>query len=163
LNWFTYPGPLARACTICGILIHKNHLPQHEALHNATTESGLRIIDTQSPTGGFFCDLCGVAFRNRDNLFTHWRSSCPEIMANLEPGSELYLSDVELKAMVLNLLWRLKRVSRQSPLRSIRTNRNYVEELHNLTTHRDDRDQSGCNSGNQRCKETSPSSADPEG
>ncbi|KAK6025496.1 zinc finger, C2H2 type [Ostertagia ostertagi] len=75
-------SPLARACTICGILVHKDHLPQHEVLHNATTESGLRIIDMKSPTGGYFCDLCGVAFRNRDNLFTHWRSSCPEIMAS---------------------------------------------------------------------------------
>ncbi|KAK5966636.1 C2H2-type domain-containing protein [Trichostrongylus colubriformis] len=53
-------SPLARACTICGILIHKNHLPQHEALHNATPESGLRIIDMQSPVGGYFCDLCGA-------------------------------------------------------------------------------------------------------
>ncbi|KAK5966341.1 hypothetical protein GCK32_014122 [Trichostrongylus colubriformis] len=81
----------------------------------------------QSPVGGYFCDLCGVAFRNRDNLFAHWRSSCPKIMANLEPGSELYLSDSELKAMVLNLLWRLKRVSRQSPLRALRTSRNWSD------------------------------------
>ncbi|KAE9412899.1 hypothetical protein Angca_001871, partial [Angiostrongylus cantonensis] len=113
--------PLARSCTICGILVHRNHHPQHEALHSATTETGLRLLDRQSPSGGYFCDLCGVAFRSRENLYSHWRSSCVEIMANIEPGSELFLSDLELKAMVLDLLWRLRRVARQTPLRAIRT------------------------------------------
>ncbi|KIH65231.1 zinc finger, C2H2 type [Ancylostoma duodenale] len=112
-------SPLARACMICGILVHKNHLPQHEALHSSTIETGLRLLDMQSPTGGHYCDLCGVAFRRKDNLYTHWRSSCPEIMANIEPGSELFLSDMELKEMVLNLLLRLRRMSRQSPLRPL--------------------------------------------
>ncbi|XGW01050.1 hypothetical protein V3C99_013758 [Haemonchus contortus] len=157
-------SPLARSCTICGILIHKNHLPQHEALHSATTDSGMRIIDMKSVTGGYFCDLCGVAFRNRENLFTHWRSSCPEIMANLEPGSELYMSDVELKGMVLNLLWRLKRVSRQSPLRAIRTNRNNVEELEPTISHEGKQVHSdGSNPNLERCNESCSSSADSEG
>ncbi|KAJ1363513.1 hypothetical protein KIN20_023398 [Parelaphostrongylus tenuis] len=109
-------SPLARTCNICAILVHRNHLPQHEALHSATTENGLRLLDLQSLAGGYFCDLCGIAFRSRDNLYAHWRSSCAEIMANIEPGLELYLSDLELKAMVLDLLWRLRTVSRQAPL-----------------------------------------------
>ncbi|KHJ85400.1 zinc finger, C2H2 type, partial [Oesophagostomum dentatum] len=121
-------SPLARACMICGILVHRIHLPQHEALHSSSTETGLRLLDMQSPTGGFYCDLCGVAFRRKDNLYTHWRSSCPEIMANIEPGSELFLSDMELKAMVLDLLMRLRRMSRQSPLRPHHTNRDDIEE-----------------------------------
>lgn len=158
-------SPLARACTICGILVHKNHLPQHEALHSSSTDTGLRLIDAQSPTGGYFCDLCGVAFRNKENLYIHWRSSCPEIMANIEPGSELYLSDMELKGMVLNLLWRLRRVSRQSPLRAIRTNRNCVEEQYPLLRSDNkkgepyDMDEESA----ERVKRPSTSSADPEG
>ncbi|EYC38033.1 hypothetical protein Y032_0748g2027 [Ancylostoma ceylanicum] len=120
-------SPLARACMICGILVHKNHLPQHEALHSSTVETGLRLLDMQSPTGGHYCDLCGVAFRRKDNLYAHWRSSCPEIMANIEPGSELFLSDMELKEMVLNLLMRLRRVARQPPLRPIHPNRSMEE------------------------------------
>ncbi|KAK6753653.1 hypothetical protein RB195_012939 [Necator americanus] len=125
-------SPLARACMICGILVHRNHLPQHEALHGSTTESGLKLLDMQSPSGGYYCDLCGVAFRRKENLYSHWRSSCPEIMANIEPGSELFLSDVELKTMVLNLLMRLRRMFRQSPLRPIRTNRGSLAEDHSL-------------------------------
>ncbi|ETN75525.1 zinc finger, C2H2 type [Necator americanus] len=125
-------SPLARACMICGILVHRNHLPQHEALHGSTTESGLKLLDMQSPSGGYYCDLCGVAFRRKENLYSHWRSSCPEIMANIEPGSELFLSDVELKTMVLNLLMRLRRMFRQSPLRPIRTNRGSFAEDHSL-------------------------------
>ncbi|VDN20893.1 unnamed protein product [Cylicostephanus goldi] len=90
----------------------------------------------QSPNGGFYCDLCGVAFRRKDNLYAHWRSSCPEIMANIEPGSELFLSDTELKGMVLNLLMRLRRLSRQTPLRPIIANREDGEEVlpHHMET-----------------------------
>ncbi|VDL72528.1 unnamed protein product [Nippostrongylus brasiliensis] len=57
-------------------------------------------IDPQSLLEGFQW--------TRDNLYRHWRSSCPEINANLEAGAELYLCDADLKAMVLNLLWRLR-------------------------------------------------------
>ncbi|CAJ0589730.1 unnamed protein product [Cylicocyclus nassatus] len=122
-------SPLARACMICGILVDRNHLPQHEALHSSSTDTGMRLLDMQSPTGGYYCDLCGVAFRRKDNLYAHWRSSCPEIMANIEPGSELFLSDTELKGMVLNLLMRLRRLSRQTPLRPIIANREDGEEV----------------------------------
>ncbi|KJH47361.1 zinc finger, C2H2 type [Dictyocaulus viviparus] len=135
-------SPLARACTICGILVHRNHLPQHEALHNSTTETGLRLLDLQSPTGGHFCDLCGVAFRICLNRLVGAGFSCEVSLlqvsslfylmiaeANIEPGAELFLSDLELKVMVLNLLWRLRRVSRQSPLRAISTKMEYVEEV----------------------------------
>ncbi|VDM52087.1 unnamed protein product [Angiostrongylus costaricensis] len=160
-------SPLARACTICGILVHRNHHPQHEALHSATTETGLRLLDKQSPSGGYFCDLCGVAFRSKENLYSHWRSSCVEIMANIEPGSELFLSDLELKAMVLDLLWRLRRVARQTPLRAIRTRREYVEEMEPLINLGTDGGGGSSYSSNRRAPENGkvpvPSSGDPEG
>ncbi|WKY09326.1 hypothetical protein Q1695_002020 [Nippostrongylus brasiliensis] len=154
-------SPLARACSVCGILIHKDHLPQHEALHSSSTESGLHMIDGPSPAGGYFCDLCGVVFRTRDNLYRHWRSSCPEINANLEAGAELYLCDADLKAMVLNLLWRLRRMARKSPLRAVRTNRTCEEETDPLArggpTNKPDDDSGSVVRG------PSTSSADPEG
>ncbi|EPB66445.1 zinc finger, C2H2 type [Ancylostoma ceylanicum] len=86
--------------------------------------------------GAYLCPLCGKTYKYEYNLFFHWRKTCQYLnelvnvdqrKANIEPGSELFLSDMELKEMVLNLLMRLRRVARQPPLRPIHPNRSMEE------------------------------------
>jgi len=61
-------------------------------------------VDERSIGGGYFCDLCGLMFRLHSNLIKHWRTSCPEIQANLPEDEDLALDDAALKEMVGNLL-----------------------------------------------------------
>uniref|UniRef100_A0A1I7XGF1 C2H2-type domain-containing protein n=1 Tax=Heterorhabditis bacteriophora TaxID=37862 RepID=A0A1I7XGF1_HETBA len=107
-------GPLARlempqnplghrgtACRACGVVVSSSHMAHHIALHK-----GDSAVDIRSAAGGYFCDLCGLMFRQHFNLIKHWRTSCPEIQANLPEDVELTLDDQQLKAMVSDLLKR---------------------------------------------------------
>lgn len=52
----------------------ESHLPRHMAIHR-----GEAFVGESSVGGGFFCDLCGVVFRQHFNLIKHWRTGCPLI------------------------------------------------------------------------------------
>lgn len=65
-------------CNLCGIVILASHIARHKAVHRG--EAG---VDERSVSGGFFCDLCGLMFRQHFNLLKHWRTGCPEIQVNL--------------------------------------------------------------------------------
>ena len=52
----------------------------------------------------FYCDLCGLMFRQHFNLLKHWRASCPEIQYALAPRRDLAMDDEELKALVQSII-----------------------------------------------------------
>ncbi|GMR31498.1 hypothetical protein PMAYCL1PPCAC_01693, partial [Pristionchus mayeri] len=97
-------NPLGRrgtACRACGIVVHQAHLQQHLNLHR-----GISSVepDHKSRVGGYYCDLCGLLFRQHFNLIKHWRTNCAEIQANLPENVDITLDDIGLKAMVRELL-----------------------------------------------------------
>uniref|UniRef100_A0A914CWU5 C2H2-type domain-containing protein n=1 Tax=Acrobeloides nanus TaxID=290746 RepID=A0A914CWU5_9BILA len=92
-------GRRGAQCKACNVLTLAAHMPRHMAVHRG--EYG---VDERSIGGGYFCDLCGLMFRLHSNLIKHWRTSCPEIQANLPEDEDLALDDAALKEMVANLL-----------------------------------------------------------
>ena len=72
-------------------------MPRHLSLHR-----GFDAVD-EPDCGSFFCDLCGLMFRQHFNLIKHWRVACPEIQANLPPDAE-HIDDQSLKMIVSDLL-----------------------------------------------------------
>lgn len=67
-------GRRGNACSECGVVVLAAHMDRHMAIHRGEVE-----VDTRGVCGGFYCDLCGLMFRQHFNLIKHWRSSCPEI------------------------------------------------------------------------------------
>ncbi|GMT31474.1 hypothetical protein PFISCL1PPCAC_22771, partial [Pristionchus fissidentatus] len=99
-------NPLGRrgtTCRACGVVVHQAHLAHHLNLHKGI---GNCTPDERSPVGGFYCDLCGLMFRQHFNLIKHWRTNCAEIQCNLPEDVELTLDDGQLKGMVTDLLKR---------------------------------------------------------
>ncbi|CAD5235229.1 unnamed protein product [Bursaphelenchus xylophilus] len=86
-------------CKGCGVTVLAAHLPRHFAAHRGQVD-----VEEPSVGGGHFCDLCGLIFRHRDNLFKHWRANCPEIQANLPDDNDIQMDDQDLKAMVVDIL-----------------------------------------------------------
>lgn len=72
-------------------------MQRHLDLHR-----GYENVD-EIDAGSFFCDLCGLMFRQHSNLIKHWRTACPEIQANIPQGSEEF-DDQSLKLFVSELL-----------------------------------------------------------
>ncbi len=95
------PARRGQACRACGVVVLAPHMERHIAIHK-----GLASVDERSVSGGFFCDLCGLMFRQHFNLIKHWRTSCPEIQANLPEDIELTMDDDGLRRMVSDLLKR---------------------------------------------------------
>lgn len=87
------------SCQSCGVNILAAHMPKHRNVHNGTSSA-----DQPSVAGGYFCDLCGLIFRHKANLYKHWRTNCSEIMANLPQESDLTMDDDALRQMVEDLL-----------------------------------------------------------
>ncbi|CAD5227786.1 unnamed protein product [Bursaphelenchus okinawaensis] len=86
-------------CKGCGVTVLAAHLPRHFAAHRGQVE-----VDQPSVGGGHFCDLCGLIFRHRENLYKHWRANCSEIQANLPDENDIQMDDTDLKAMVCDIL-----------------------------------------------------------
>uniref|UniRef100_A0A914R4B0 C2H2-type domain-containing protein n=1 Tax=Panagrolaimus davidi TaxID=227884 RepID=A0A914R4B0_9BILA len=84
-------------CKACGVAIPTQHMQRHLDLHR-----GYENVD-ESDQGSFFCDLCGLMFRQHPNLIRHWKTACPEIQANL-PADVGELDDQSLKLLVSDLL-----------------------------------------------------------
>lgn len=61
-------------CKECGITTLEAHLPRHYAVHR-----GEVAVDERSAGGGYFCDLCGLMFRQQYNLFKHWRINSHDV------------------------------------------------------------------------------------
>lgn len=53
-------GRRGTACSSCGVLVSTAHAPRHAALHR--NDCNLQP-DDESPSGGYFCDLCGIVYR----------------------------------------------------------------------------------------------------
>lgn len=87
------------SCQSCGVNILAAHMPKHRNVHN-----GMSAADQPSVAGGYFCDLCGLIFRHKANLYKHWRTNCSEIMANLPQEADLTMDDDSLRQMVEDLL-----------------------------------------------------------
>ncbi len=94
-------GRRGEACPECGVVLLASHLQKHMAIHR-----GEVAVDTRGVSGGFYCDLCGLMFRQHFNLIKHWRSSCPEIQAHIDPNVELSMDDESLKGLVEEILSR---------------------------------------------------------
>lgn len=86
-------------CQTCNVNVLAAHMPKHLNVHNGTSHA-----DHPSVAGAYFCDLCGLVFRQKSNLFKHWRTNCAEIMANLPEESDLTMDDDGLREMVEELL-----------------------------------------------------------
>ncbi|KAI6173010.1 hypothetical protein M3Y98_01036300 [Aphelenchoides besseyi] len=86
-------------CKACGVTVLAAHLPKHLNVHR-----GLDKADDPSVGGGYFCDLCGLIFRQYDNLYKHWRTNCPKIQANLPDDDDLSMDNEGLRHMVEDLL-----------------------------------------------------------
>lgn len=56
----------------------ESHLLRHMAIHR-----GEAFVGESSVGGGYFCDLCGVVFRQHFNLIKHWRTGCPLIRVRI--------------------------------------------------------------------------------
>ncbi|KAK0407063.1 hypothetical protein QR680_018973 [Steinernema hermaphroditum] len=90
-------------CEICGVYILAAHLPRHASAHIGSEV----VLDSRSPCGGYFCDLCGLLFKQQANLHRHWRTSCQEIRSSfpkLSGTAEIDLPIGNLLDMVSNLL-----------------------------------------------------------
>ncbi|GMT04949.1 hypothetical protein PENTCL1PPCAC_27123, partial [Pristionchus entomophagus] len=96
-------GKRGATCRACGVIVHTHHLPTHLDLHKGVANIS---PDARSVVGGYYCDLCGLMFRQHFNLIKHWRSACAEIQANLPEDIDLTLDDGQLKDMVRELLKR---------------------------------------------------------
>uniref|UniRef100_A0A7E4VDR2 C2H2-type domain-containing protein n=1 Tax=Panagrellus redivivus TaxID=6233 RepID=A0A7E4VDR2_PANRE len=83
-------------CSSCGVAIQASHMGRHMDLHR-----GIGEVD-QIDHGSFFCDLCGLMFRQHFNLLKHWRVSCPEVQANLAQNEMMDMS--AMKGLVRQLL-----------------------------------------------------------
>ncbi|KAF8381496.1 hypothetical protein PRIPAC_70638 [Pristionchus pacificus] len=97
-------NPLGRrgtSCRACGVVVHHLHLAAHLNLHKGV--EGV-MPDHRSAVGGYYCDLCGLMFRQHPNLIKHWRTNCAEIQANLPENIDITLDDDGLKGMVCELL-----------------------------------------------------------
>lgn len=70
-------------CRACGVAITVSHMNNHLNLHRGIGSVG----DVDG--GCFYCDLCGLMFKQYANLTKHWRVSCPEIQANIPNAEEL--------------------------------------------------------------------------
>jgi hypothetical protein len=86
-------------CQACAVNVLAAHMPKHLSVHNGTSHA-----DQPSVAGGYFCDLCGLIFRQKPNLYKHWRTNCSEIMANLPEDADLTMDDDSLREMVEDLL-----------------------------------------------------------
>lgn len=69
-----YIGRRSGMCKECGITTLEAHLPRHYAVHR-----GEVAVDERSAGGGYFCDLCGLMFRQQFNLFKHWKINSNDI------------------------------------------------------------------------------------
>ncbi|VDD85979.1 unnamed protein product [Enterobius vermicularis] len=96
-----YVGCRGTTCGVCGIVVPSAHLHKHLSLHR-----GESVVDNRNVSGGFFCDLCGIMFRQHFNLIKHWRTSCPEIQANLPEDEDITMDDDGLRRMVTRLMRR---------------------------------------------------------
>ena len=83
-------------CRECGVNIFPAHMQIHLNLHRGVGQVG------EPDCGCYYCDLCGLMFRQYGNLMKHWRVACQEIQANL-PEVET-IDDDGLKAFVLDLM-----------------------------------------------------------
>ncbi|CAJ0935957.1 unnamed protein product, partial [Mesorhabditis belari] len=92
-------GHRGTACQACGLIVLTSHMERHIRIHRGDLQP-----DERSACGGYFCDLCGLMFRQHFNLIKHWRTACPEIQANLPENCELTLDDRQLKEMVKELI-----------------------------------------------------------
>uniref|UniRef100_A0A915ELU6 C2H2-type domain-containing protein n=1 Tax=Ditylenchus dipsaci TaxID=166011 RepID=A0A915ELU6_9BILA len=86
-------------CKECGVVTLEAHMSRHLAIHR-----GELSVDEKSIGGGYFCELCGLMFREHPNLIKHWRTGCQEIQANLPEYCDFALDDSALKEMVRDLL-----------------------------------------------------------
>jgi hypothetical protein len=86
-------------CKACGVTVLAAHLPKHLSVHNGNCRA-----DEPSVGGGYFCDLCGLIFRQKANLYKHWRTNCQEILPSLPEGTDLTMDDNGLRVMVEDLL-----------------------------------------------------------
>lgn len=72
-------GRRTASCKECGVTTLEMHLPRHYAVHRCEVP-----VDEKLLGGGYFCDLCGLMFRQHSNLIKHWRTGCLEINVNNE-------------------------------------------------------------------------------
>ncbi|TKR70197.1 hypothetical protein L596_022249 [Steinernema carpocapsae] len=85
-------------CPHCTIYVVKPYFERHLAAHQ-----GLISADQEGP-GGFFCDLCGLLFKMRANLFKHWRTSCQDLQSQLTHDAESLYNDDRIRSIVMKQL-----------------------------------------------------------
>uniref|UniRef100_A0A1I8AQA1 C2H2-type domain-containing protein n=1 Tax=Steinernema glaseri TaxID=37863 RepID=A0A1I8AQA1_9BILA len=96
-------GKRGAACMMCGVYVLAAQMPRHAGAHIGRQVS----LDECSPCGGYFCDLCGLLFREKENLYKHWRTSCHKIrmyVPSVNETDEVHLPDSDLLEVVNDLL-----------------------------------------------------------